>query len=137
MSKTLNKWLDEFVENGADANNVANWPENAGGGNKLYYLTIYYPTDESTSYPTSCTLQVEDNSLTTYEDLVNYLETRGFIYDGDLDRYISHPASGFSDFTSAVSGIFVQGGTICVIRKNDIKELLNIEEFSITYLGQD
>lgn len=32
MAKTLNKWLDEFVENGADANNVTDWPENAGGG---------------------------------------------------------------------------------------------------------
>ena len=32
MAKTLNKWLDEFIENGADASDVTNWPENAGGG---------------------------------------------------------------------------------------------------------
>lgn len=32
MAKDLNKWLDEFVENGADASDVVNWPENAGGG---------------------------------------------------------------------------------------------------------
>ena len=32
MAKTLNKWLDEFVENGADASNITDWPENAGGG---------------------------------------------------------------------------------------------------------
>jgi len=32
MSKKLNQWLDEFVENGADASDVENWPENAGGG---------------------------------------------------------------------------------------------------------
>lgn len=32
MAKDLNKWLDEFVENGADASDVINWPENAGGG---------------------------------------------------------------------------------------------------------
>ncbi len=31
MSKQLNEWLDEFVENGADASDVTAWPENAGG----------------------------------------------------------------------------------------------------------
>ena len=32
MAKELSKWLDEFIENGADATDVGNWPENAGGG---------------------------------------------------------------------------------------------------------
>lgn len=32
MAKELNKWLDEFVENGADPKNVTDWPEDAGGG---------------------------------------------------------------------------------------------------------
>ncbi len=32
MSKKLNEWLDEFVENGADPSDVTAWPENAGGG---------------------------------------------------------------------------------------------------------
>ena len=32
MAKNLKQWLDEFVDNGADAKNVTNWPENAGGG---------------------------------------------------------------------------------------------------------
>ena len=31
MSKKLQEWLDEFIENGADASDVSNWPENAGG----------------------------------------------------------------------------------------------------------
>jgi hypothetical protein len=31
MSKELNKWLDEFVENGADPTNVSDWSESAGG----------------------------------------------------------------------------------------------------------
>ena len=31
MSKKLNEWLDEFVENGADASDVTEWPENTGG----------------------------------------------------------------------------------------------------------
>jgi len=32
MAKTLNKWLDEFVENGASPNRVTEWPDEAGGG---------------------------------------------------------------------------------------------------------
>jgi len=35
MAKQLNKWLDEFVENGADPKNVIEWPENAGGGSSM------------------------------------------------------------------------------------------------------
>lgn len=35
MAKTLNKWLDEFVENGANPSDVTGWPENAGGGGGL------------------------------------------------------------------------------------------------------
>ena len=35
MAKEFKKWIDEFVENGADAKNVTNWPENAGGGSSL------------------------------------------------------------------------------------------------------
>ena len=32
MVKNLEQWLDEFVDNGADAKDVTNWPENAGSG---------------------------------------------------------------------------------------------------------
>jgi len=32
MSKKLNDWLDEFVENGASPNRVTEWPDEAGGG---------------------------------------------------------------------------------------------------------
>lgn len=31
MAKQLNDWLDEFVENGSNPNNVPNWPEEKGG----------------------------------------------------------------------------------------------------------
>ncbi len=32
MSKKLNDWLDEFVENGASPNRVTEWPDEAGRG---------------------------------------------------------------------------------------------------------
>ena len=32
MAKEFKKWIDEFVENGADPADVTKWPENAGGG---------------------------------------------------------------------------------------------------------
>ena len=44
MAKDLNKWLDEFVENGADANDVVNWPENAGGGGSGEIIIDTYDT---------------------------------------------------------------------------------------------
>lgn len=34
MSKKLNEWLDEFVENGADPSDVIAWPESAGGSSE-------------------------------------------------------------------------------------------------------
>ncbi|MBS7256866.1 MAG: hypothetical protein KIG63_00275 [Methanobrevibacter sp.] len=35
MVKNLEQWLDEFVDNGADAKDVTNWPENAGGTSNI------------------------------------------------------------------------------------------------------
>lgn len=32
MVKNLEQWLDEFVDNGADAKDITNWPKEAGGG---------------------------------------------------------------------------------------------------------
>ena len=32
MAKEFKKWIDEFVEHGANPKNVVNWPEEAGGG---------------------------------------------------------------------------------------------------------
>lgn len=31
MAKHFGEWLDEFVENGADPNNIVDWPEEASG----------------------------------------------------------------------------------------------------------
>ncbi len=42
MSKKLNEWLDEFVENGADANDVTSWPENAGGETGYIFPSTSY-----------------------------------------------------------------------------------------------
>lgn len=38
MSKKLNEWLDEFVENGADPSDITIWPENTGGGGEIITL---------------------------------------------------------------------------------------------------
>lgn len=35
MSKKFNDWLDEFVQQGADANDVSNWPENSSSGGSI------------------------------------------------------------------------------------------------------
>ncbi len=48
MSKQLNQWLNEFIENGADATDVVNWPEDAGGGTGETYSGPYYVRDNRT-----------------------------------------------------------------------------------------
>lgn len=40
MAKEFKKWIDEFVENGANPKNVVNWPEEAGGTIELQDKTI-------------------------------------------------------------------------------------------------
>lgn len=66
MSKQLNQWLDEFIENGADATDVTNWPENAGG-EKTPELQII-----------NCNYSYIVNS---YEPLIEALEANGFDVD--------------------------------------------------------
>lgn len=44
MSKKFETWLDEFVENGADPQDVVNWGENAAGGGSG---NILYPDNEN------------------------------------------------------------------------------------------
>jgi len=63
MSKTLNKWLDEFVENGADANNVENWPEEAGGGSLIEGIGIKI-TGEDTK-----TISIDEDVVAKKEDI--------------------------------------------------------------------
>ena len=44
MSKKFETWLDEFVENGADPQNVVDWCENAAGGGSD---NILYPENQN------------------------------------------------------------------------------------------
>ena len=62
MSKQLNQWLDEFIENGADATDVGSWPENAGGG-KAPELQV---------------LSTEETYIANYDTLIDALEANGF-----------------------------------------------------------
>lgn len=40
MAKQLRDWLNEFVQNGADPNNVTDWPENAGSGGGIDFSPL-------------------------------------------------------------------------------------------------
>ncbi len=62
MSKQFKQWLDEFIENGADATDVGNWPENAGGG-KAPELQV---------------LSTEETYIANYNTLIDALEANGF-----------------------------------------------------------
>lgn len=50
MSKKLNDWLDEFVENGANPNKVTEWLENAGGGGTKIVDALPAEGEEGSTY---------------------------------------------------------------------------------------
>lgn len=72
MGKNFNQWLDEFVDNGADAKDVTNWPENGGGGQGGGDSKILGSTLEMAQYLVGKHLVV-DNLLALIEKYVpNY-----------------------------------------------------------------
>lgn len=90
MAKQLNEWLNEFVENGADANDVSNWPENAGGSSYTAGEGIDITDDvisvdntiaRKSDIPTTIT-KTTDSFIITYQD--NTTETITFLTDVSL-----------------------------------------------------
>ncbi len=61
MSKQLNEWLDNFVENGADPKDVTNWPKN--GGSLIYDVDITDIIDPSQEAPSEVNLFLDDDRI--------------------------------------------------------------------------
>lgn len=74
MAKKLNDWLDEFVDNGAASNKVADWPEDYQGGN---------------SYEPGNGINIENNTISIDEEVVPTIE--------DLVTVVANPEIGELD----------------------------------------
>lgn len=108
MPKQLSEWLDGFVKNGADPNDIDNWPENAGGAGQLYRYYIYG------SY--NANISQSGNSLNsaiwgfTFTSKV-YLETNelGDVFDiSDLQNKFNFDMSHNNQFRTNVRPLYCQ-----------------------------
>lgn len=120
MAKKLNDWLDEFVENGADATQVADWPENAGGGSATNtpFVQVNYGDEIVIHCDAIKELLVEngvDISASAIGDV--YLHLMGCIYNGyspqgieNIRLYSTYYASGdLYDYF-----VMLDGDTSCI-----------------------
>ena len=119
-----------------------------GGGSRLYYAHIYFMDDDS--YSQQITIQVDDNTLETYNDLYTYLQNKGFVSDNTDNRIFYLNGCGSYNGTSSLVGIsidkfydeektewFDRIGCMSINGNEDLVFIRDDEEFSITYLGQD
>lgn len=102
MPKQLTKWLDEFVENGADPSDVTEWPENSGGGGS------YTPGNGINIVGNE--ISVDTKTIATKEDLNDY-EPASEAFSGDYNDLDNKPTipTDTSDLTNGAG--FITGIT--------------------------
>lgn len=116
--------------------------EVVGGGSagtSLYYINVYGLFG---SYAGNALLQVDDDTLETYEDLYNYLYNKGIRANNTLFLSIvavDNENSLFIGITSQlVSSPFGNEHNILLMKINGSPiKIIDDESFSITYLGQE
>jgi len=93
MPKQFTNWLDEFVENGADKNNVPNWSTQSGGGGS------YTPGNGINIVGNE--ISVDTQTIATKEDLNNY-EPAEDAFSGDYNDLDNKPTipTDTSDLTN-------------------------------------
>ena len=114
-----------------------------GAGGSAKYAHLYISND---SYPTHITFQCDDASVATYEDLVNYLNDKGFVSTPDNSVCIALPASGQHRFsgesTQPVIGLTIAAdyGTedysLYILDGENLVPVASEGTFEITFLGE-
>ena len=111
--------------------------EGGGGGSQLYYISVYGMVG---GYATSITLQVDEDSLETYNDLYSYLQNKGFDKGNGGNATKALNGCGLNNESDSYIGITIDtfDEVLCIIGVyGSITQIDNDEEFSITYLGQE
>ncbi len=108
------------------------------GGSQIQYIDIYGSIND---YTMDVTIQVDDNTLETYEDLYNYLYNKGIrTNDATFISTFGTNSNGDEIFiaiaSQSVSTPFANEHNLIVVNTsgNPIK-IIDDENFSITYLG--
>lgn len=111
MAKQLNEWLDEFVENGADADRVIDWPKNVTGDGTL---PIEIPSATAISF-VSPTLTITPGD---YSDLERYNPTFSYIITFNNTDTIESNSTTVNDAAQYIS----EGtNTVSIISKSTIR----------------
>lgn len=114
----------------------------SNGGSIKYTAVIYSSDSFPGGYAGQITVEVDDNTLETYEDLVTYLTNKGYVSNDN--GLILLNAVGYSSHNPAVVyGLYVESGEIKFVGydgSNGTYTFSAPEEYStftITYLGQE
>jgi len=140
MAKTLNKWLDEFVENGASPNRVTEWPDEAGGGGTT---VVANPTLAGTEANLTG-LQVGDTKFAVPQGDSGSLygiSFTGISSDGTkyvAVTFITRNSYGLIDPTDpedTEAQYSTQSGTDVPLTQDMLNELINFEAFPISMIN--
>ena len=133
MSKKLNQWLDEFIENGADASDVTNWPENAGGGDSGEIIApdgvaSYYKidVDELLRLVENREEEIEDNSFYSFGDKCER--------DGSGNEQVDQCVNLQKEYNSSDSAIYINGNVVATIARSSFSswyDFINDNRISI------
>ena len=139
MAKQLSEWLDDFVKNGADPNDIDNWSKGSGGGSKIYTIQVTGSTDSRYPENYSFTTQVDSKDIKTCDDLLNYLIDKGYYFNwssGEGSGFILQ-AVGKAGRNYTVTGIYTYSGEyVSLVNTSEDSYTLAPETTEITYLGE-
>lgn len=96
MGKKFNEWLDEFVEQGADATDVSNWPQEAGGGGLVHHKITFGGGDE-------CDPQI-NGVIDVYCDKTDLFDLDSFIEYGPTVTDMNTSTEGIA-FVADITGV--------------------------------
>lgn len=73
MGKKFNEWLDEFVEQGADATDITNWPQEAGGGGLVHHkVTVHCGEECGTNFNGIMDIYCDKTDLFDLDSFIDY-----------------------------------------------------------------
>lgn len=108
MAEQFNAWLNKFVDNGADPDDVVNWPENGGGSGESWVLKKQITTD------TTFTIN--------YQPILDLLNQNGYdtnlsiseLQEQELD-YVHYPLAISSGGSSYSTELTIEIGSACAV----------------------
>lgn len=120
MAKLFNKWLDEFVQQGADADKVIDWPENVAGDGTL---PIEVPSATAISFVKPALTITPGN----YSDLEQYNPTFSYIITFNNIDTIESNSTTVGDITPYLNE---GSNTVSIVSKSTIRVSENQENIA-------